>query len=151
LVSLHRITPNSWLSFHTEIRLDALLVPAAFAIFIHNLQFTDPQKYKRFTQTLRLWPLLAVLCLVAMVAVVAVSGDNLIERMGNFTFWSAAVFATTLGFGFASVISVLAILSAPEEGVRPGVRRFSWIVSVALLIATAYLAYYGIIGLRTWA
>ena len=102
-------------------------------------------------RSLRLWPLLAVLCLVAMVAVVAVSGDNLIERMGNFTFWSAAVFATTLGFGFASVISVLAILSAPEEGVRPGVRRFSWIVSLALLIATAYLAYYGIIGLRTWA
>jgi hypothetical protein len=35
--------------------------------------------------------------------------------------------------------------------VRPGVRRFSLIVTLALLVAGAYLAYWGIIGLRTWA
>ncbi|CAN5709986.1 hypothetical protein BH10ACI4_BH10ACI4_35990 [soil metagenome] len=33
-VSLHRIVPNSWLSFHTDIRLDALLVPAALAVLL---------------------------------------------------------------------------------------------------------------------
>jgi len=100
---------------------------------------------------MRLWPLLAVLSLVAMVAVVIVSSDDLIQRMGNLTGWSAAVFVTTSAFAFASVISIFAVWSSPVEGVRPGVRRFSLIVSVALLIATAYLAYYGIIGLRTWA
>lgn len=100
---------------------------------------------------MRLWPLVAVLSLVAMVAVVIVSGDDLIQRMGNLTFWSAAVFMTTSVFALASVISIFAVWSSPVEGVRPGVRRFSLIVSVALLIATAYLAYYGIIGLRTWA
>jgi hypothetical protein len=31
------------------------------------------------------------------------------------------------------------------------VRRYSSVVTLALLIATAYLAYWGIIGLRTWA
>jgi len=35
--------------------------------------------------------------------------------------------------------------------VRSSVRRFSIVVSVALLIAAAYLTYWGIIGLRTWA
>jgi hypothetical protein len=35
--------------------------------------------------------------------------------------------------------------------VRPAVRRFSTIVTVALLVALAYFAYWGMIGLRTWA
>src|SRR5579862_3207278 len=100
---------------------------------------------------MRLWPLVAVLSLAAMVAVVIVSSDDLIQRMGNLTLWSAAVFMTTSAFALASVISIFTVWSSPVEGVRPGVRRFSLIVSVALLIATAYLAYYGIIGLRTWS
>ena len=37
------------------------------------------------------------------------------------------------------------------EAVRRSVRRFSLIVTVALLVAAVYLAYWGIIGLRTWA
>lgn len=102
-------------------------------------------------RSMRLWPLIAVLSLVTMVAIVIVSGEDLIQRMGNFTFWSAAIFVTTSLFALASVISIFAVWSSPVDGVRPRVRRFSLIVSVALLIATAYLAYYGIIGLRTWA
>ena len=39
VVSLHRVMPNSWVSFHTDIRLDALLVPAALAILIQNPLF----------------------------------------------------------------------------------------------------------------
>jgi len=46
--------------------------------------------------------------------------------------------------------SAIAWWRAPAEGVRRGVRRFSMIVTVALLIATAYLAYWGVIGVRTW-
>lgn len=102
-------------------------------------------------RSMRMWPLVAVLSLIAMVAIVAVSGDELIERMGNFTAWSLAVFITTGLFGLASLISIIAVWSSSRESVRPSVRRFSWIVSVALLIATAYLAFYGMIGLRTWA
>ena len=32
-----------------------------------------------------------------------------------------------------------------------GVRNFSMADTLALLIAVAYLAYWGVIGLRTWA
>jgi hypothetical protein len=42
-------------------------------------------------------------------------------------------------------------LRAPREGVRSGVRTFSRVVILALLIAGLYLAYWDIIGLRTWA
>lgn len=48
--------PWDWISFHTDVRLDALLIPAVFAILLQN------EKYKgwiaKFT---RLWPVLAVL------------------------------------------------------------------------------------------
>jgi hypothetical protein len=57
----------------------------------------------------------------------------------------------SLLFGLASVVSFLVALGGSSEEVRPGVRRFSRIVSLALVIAAAYLAYWGIIGVRTWA
>jgi hypothetical protein len=35
--------------------------------------------------------------------------------------------------------------------VRPGVRWFSIVVSAALVAGLVYLAYWGVIGVRTWA
>jgi len=35
--------------------------------------------------------------------------------------------------------------------VRRGVHRFSVAITIGLLIAATYLAYWGMIGLRTWA
>ena len=102
-------------------------------------------------RTMRWWPLIAVLSLVAFVAIFILCGEDLIERLGNFTVWSAALWVVSLLFGLASVVSFLAALRGSSEGVRPGVRRFSRIVSTALLIAAAYLTYWGIIGIRTWA
>jgi hypothetical protein len=77
--------------------------------------------------------------------------DDLIERLGNLTIWSMALYISTLVFALSSWASFFTVWRSPKEGVRRGVRRFSMIVSVALLIATAYLAYWGIIGIRTWA
>ena len=100
---------------------------------------------------LRLWPLIAVLSLIAFVGIFIVSSADLITRLGNLTGWSVAVFLATLGFGVSSLASALSFWRTPRDMVRRGVRRFSLIVNVALLIAAAYLAYWGIIGLRTWA
>ena len=100
---------------------------------------------------MRIWPLVAVLALIGIVAVFAVSTDDLIERFGVVTVWSVGLFSLTIAFAVASVASAISLWRAPTEGVRLGVRRFSTAVTVGLLIATAYLAYWGIIGLRTWA
>jgi hypothetical protein len=102
---------------------------------------------------MRIWPLMAALSLIAFVGVIIVCADDFegwIVRLGNLTGWSAAVFLATLAFAVTSLGSAIAWWRAPVEGVRSGVRRFSMIVTVALLIATAYLAYWGIIGVRTW-
>jgi len=102
-------------------------------------------------RALRWWPLVAVLSLVGFVLIFILSGDQLIERLGNLTVWSGALWAVTLLFGLASLVSFLLSVFGSGEGVRPGVRRFSQIVSTALLMAAVYLAYWGIIGVRTWA
>jgi peptidoglycan/LPS O-acetylase OafA/YrhL len=55
-VALHRITPNSASSFHTDLRLDALLVPAALAILLRS---PNPLHRHRITQIARLALILA--------------------------------------------------------------------------------------------
>ena len=102
-------------------------------------------------RAMRLWPLLTVLSLFAFVGIFIASNDDLIDRMGNLTAWSVSLWAVTLVFAVTSLASALVSWRSAEEGVRRSVRRFSIIVSLALLIAAAYLTYWGIIGLRTWA
>jgi CubicO group peptidase (beta-lactamase class C family) len=102
-------------------------------------------------RAMRWWPLIAVLSLVAFVVIFILCSEDLIDRLGNFTMWSAALWVVSLLFGLASVMSFLVALRGSSKGVRPGVRRFSRIVSTALLIAAAYLTYWGIIGIRSWA
>jgi CubicO group peptidase (beta-lactamase class C family) len=99
---------------------------------------------------MRIWPLVAVLSLLAAVVIVILCSADFIARMGNMTGWSVAFFLATLLFAVATVLSAVALWRAPEQGVRLGVRRYSALVTAALLIATLYLAYWGIIGLRTW-
>ena len=99
---------------------------------------------------MRAWPLVAILSLIAIVVIVMLCADDLISRMGNLTGWSVAFFLATIVFAVAALASAIALWRAPEQGVRLGVRRYSAIVTVALLIAAGYLAYWGVIGLRTW-
>jgi len=100
---------------------------------------------------MRLWPLIAVLSLAGIVAIFALSGEDLVERMGNLTGWSVAFFLATLLYGVASVAGVISLWRASKKEIRSGVRLLSTVVILGLVIAAAYLAYWGIIGLRTWA
>ncbi|MBZ5687143.1 MAG: serine hydrolase [Acidobacteriia bacterium] len=102
-------------------------------------------------RALRLWPLLAVLSLAAIVGLVILCGDDLIGRLGNLSVWSATLWALTLAFAVTSIASAFYSWQSPAPGVRRGVWKFSIIVSAALLITAAYLVYWGFIGVRTWA
>ena len=66
LVAIHRIFAlhgRRWIliGFHTDVRIDCLLVPAMFAVLSY-----DPQNREIFKKWLRLWPLLviALLCIL---------------------------------------------------------------------------------------
>jgi CubicO group peptidase (beta-lactamase class C family) len=102
-------------------------------------------------RSMRLWPLLAALSLVASVVILRVAGDDLIARMGNRTIWSVALSLATVAYAVASVAAAIALWRARKKEVRSRVRGYSIAVTLALLIAAAYLAYWGIIGWRTWA
>jgi CubicO group peptidase (beta-lactamase class C family) len=102
-------------------------------------------------RAMRLWPLVAVLSLVSCVAIVAVVSEDLVDALGKPSPASIALFAATLLFGLASVVSGFAVWRARAGEVRRGVRVHAILVTIPLLIATAYLGYWGVIGLRTWA
>jgi CubicO group peptidase (beta-lactamase class C family) len=98
-------------------------------------------------RALRLTPLIAVLSLLAAFRLYMWDthwGTNLAIR-------SFGVFLTTLIFGVASIASVLVLWLARKHEIRSSVRWFSIVVTSALLIATAYLAYWGVIGIRLWS
>jgi hypothetical protein len=100
---------------------------------------------------MRLFPLLALASLGGFVAVFILSSSDALERLGHVSGWSLGIFLCTLLFAAASLLSIWAVIAAHGEGIRRGVRWYSGIVSIALLIALIYLAWWGVIGLRTWA
>jgi hypothetical protein len=100
---------------------------------------------------MRLWPLIAVLSLLAFVGLFILAGNDMLTRLGNLTVWSFGLFLTTLIFAAASLASAVAFWLARKQEIRRSVRWFSIAVTSALLIATVYLAYWGVIGIRTWA
>jgi len=144
----------AWLAF-AEIILTAWFVLAVVAVLLYApfwlLGGLSKKRRRPAERWMRLWPLIAVLSLVAIVVIFILSSDDLIPRMGNLTGWSAAFFLATVAYGVASVAGVIALWRAPKQEVRSWVRRFSIAVILALLIAAGYLAYWGVIGLRTWA
>jgi CubicO group peptidase (beta-lactamase class C family) len=137
----------------TEITLTAFVLLSVIAIVIYSpfwiLAGLSRERRRPAERAIRVWPLIAVLSLIAFVMIFVLSSDDPIERMGNLTPWSFGLFALTLVFAIAVLASLISVLRARGE-VRGGVRRFSIVVTTALVIAAAYLAYWGIIGLRTW-
>lgn len=144
----------AWMAFG-EILATAFWVLSIVSIVVYApfwiLGGISKRRRRPAERVLRLWPLLAVLSLGAIVALVILCGDDFIGRLGNLSVWSATLWALTLLFAVTSIASAFYSWQSPGPGVRRGVWRFSVIVSAALLIATGYLFYWGFIGVRTWA
>jgi hypothetical protein len=102
-------------------------------------------------RAIRIWPLIAVVGLAASVGIFVLATSDLLNRLGSLTVWSFGLFLCTLLFAVASLTSAVALWLARKSPVRKGVRWFSLAVTAALLIVTAYFAYWGFIGIRLWA
>jgi len=144
----------AWLAL-LEIVLTAFVLLSILSILLYApfwiLGGLIKKRRRPAERAMRTWPLLSVLSLIAIIVIFILCGDDLISRMGNLTAWSAAFFLATIAFAVAAVASAIVLRRAPADGIRKGVRCYSTVVTTALLIATAYLAYWGFIGLRTWA
>jgi cell division protein FtsW (lipid II flippase) len=100
---------------------------------------------------MRLWPLIAVLSLLAFIGLAILSGSDAIARLGNLTIYSFGLTITTLLFAAASLAGAVTLWRARKQEIRRSVRWYSIAVTAALLIAVVYLAYFGVIGIRTWS
>jgi len=100
---------------------------------------------------MRLWPLIALLSLVVFATLVQFAGADAISRLGHMTVYSVGICLSTVLFAFASVASALSLGQAWKREIRGFTRWHSVLVTAGLLIATLYLAYWGVIGIRTWA
>jgi CubicO group peptidase (beta-lactamase class C family) len=102
-------------------------------------------------RAMRLWPLIAVLSLLASIGIFTLTQTDIIARLGNLTIWSFGLFVTTFIFGVASLASVVALWLVRKQEIRRSVRWFSIAVTIPLLIVSVYFAFWGVIGIRTWA
>jgi hypothetical protein len=144
----------AWLA-PAEIAMTAWFVVAVVTILLYApfwlIGGLSRQRRRPKERALRLWPLIAVLGLASSVAIVALVSENVIDALGKPSLASLALCAATVIFGVASLLSGYAVWSASLDGVRRAVRMHAILVTIPLLIATAYLAYFGVIGLRAWA
>jgi hypothetical protein len=102
-------------------------------------------------RAMRIYPLAAVLSLVACMMIFSSAGNDFVNRLGHLTPWSAGLFLTTLAFAALTIMGAWSAATAPPLLVRSAVRWFSIVVSAALVTGLIYLAYWGVIGVRTWA
>ena len=100
--------------------------------------------------SIRVVPLLSLACLVGAVALFAVSGDDPLQRFGKPTVWSLGFCVLTWGFALTAVLGLVLTLRARGSGVHPGVYVQAVAVSLANFVIAAYLAYWGVIGYRSW-
>lgn len=110
------------------------------------------KKYRRSAERkILLWPLIAVLSLLYIIAICMLSNDVFIPRLGNLTIWSFSLFLATIVFAAASIASIIVMWRTPKDEIRSVIRIYSTMTTIALTLSTAYFVYWGIIGLRTWA
>lgn len=64
---------------------------------------------------------------------------------------SLEIFLTTVLHGIASLLSAIALWRARKLEIHRAVRWYSMEVTCALLMAAIYLAWWGVLGLRTWS
>jgi len=127
-----------------------LLSVFPFALFLIFVSLIRRQQRKTERTALFL-PLIAMLSLLVFVTIFYLCREDMIDRLGNFTIWSAGVWVTSVLFALASLVNAWTTLRAQSQEVRRGVRVYSLIVATALLVTTVFLTYWHVIGLRTWA
>lgn len=113
----------SWMAI-LQLVLTALVCVSIISVLIYApfwiLGGLSKKRRRPAERCMRLLPLLAVFCLIAVVAIFIVSMDEIIERMGILTIWSGGIWLSTVGFALASLGSAFSIWRAPKQEVRAG-------------------------------
>jgi hypothetical protein len=98
----------------------------------------------------RAWPLASALCFLGAAALFVLGLDDPFRRLGHPTVWSIGYAVLSLGFAFAAAIGAVVVARAPIAAQNRWAAWHSRLVAAAAVLVSGYLAFFGLIGLRTW-
>jgi hypothetical protein len=151
--TLRRVPPwLPWLEF--GVMAAALLLAAsslAFAlVWVPRKIFGDLRSVGHLR--VRALPALAALALLlCSIPLLAPGGGNPIERLGTPTLWSVGLFIGTLAFAALAVLGLVVSLLCRHRGINRLVWWHAFAASLLLTVVAAYLASWGVIGIRLWS
>ena len=96
---------------------------------------------------IRILPLLATVSLIAAFVMALSSEPVYLARVGVA---SLAYFVGTIAFAIFSIVGFALVLMSSESPIHRGVRIHSFLVAMACVGLTSYLAYWGQLGIRFW-
>lgn len=127
--------------------LFSLLGTLLFAlVWIPRLVFRRMKQVRHLS--LRIWPLLAILCLMAPLVLI---DENALQNLGRPSLVSWSLCLISLFYAFASVTGLWKALHTPREEVKRGVWIQAVIASGTFTLVAIFLAWHGVIGIRTWS
>ncbi len=102
---------------------------------------------------MRAWPLLASVLFVALTGLfVTGSSGRSSLKLGEPSFYSVGIMLVGYAFFFASIWGIAAVWRTQRQiPIRPMLKLHSFLVCGANGLVASYLAYWGWIGIRTWA
>jgi CubicO group peptidase (beta-lactamase class C family) len=111
-----------------------------------NRKWRRPQE-----RWIKIWPLTAALCFISISAIFYIVREDLIVSLGNLTVWSIGMYLATIAFAAAAMAGGVALWMARKAEVRKYVFGYLTWVTLAFVFASMYSAYWGFVGIRTWA
>lgn len=99
----------------------------------------------------RLWPLLASLFFITAFILTIVGSANPFKLLGMVSIVSLGIMLSTIFFALLSAWSAICIIKERRQSMNKLIYWHSAILSILHIIATSYLFWYGVIGIRTWA
>jgi CubicO group peptidase (beta-lactamase class C family) len=98
----------------------------------------------------RAWPLASALALFAAAALFAFGLADPFRRLGHPTAWSIGYVLASVAFAVTAAVGAVAASRAPVAAQNRWAAWHSRLVAAAAVLAAGYLAWFGLVGLRTW-
>jgi hypothetical protein len=98
----------------------------------------------------RVWPLVATLTVGVFCAIFVITSEDVLASLGAPTRWSWALFLSTILFPIAAVAGYFSARRAKPADAGRFARKLGLVVSTLNVVVAAYLAWWGIIGWRSW-
>ncbi|MDH4063841.1 MAG: hypothetical protein OEW19_05535, partial [Acidobacteriota bacterium] len=118
-------------------------VPLAVIVWMARLRAARPSGFWALTLALALLP--AALIAIAGVVLWVPARD-----WGTLNTWTRLVFLSTWTLPLASLVALALVANAWRTGLGPWMRGYAALVAAAGLALSAFLAVWGLVGLRPW-